>query len=522
MDFGIALSGLAASSSSIDTIGNNISNASTVGFKTAINEFSAQYLPAIGGGVAESGGAGVSVTQIAQLFSQGSITTTSNNMDVAIDGNGFLQLDNNGTIRYTRNGQLQVDSSGYLVSSNGLRVQGYPSDGNGGLLTGVIADIKIPTTQSPPTATSNITGILNLDSRSTVPTNASAFSPTDQASYNNESSVTIYDTLGNPHTLTNYFQLPALPSPGGPTTWNVYSYMDGQPVSSSSGVPTVAANSANTGITSNTGITTTAGTGATINDIFSLSTSDGTNWTGTDTTTKTSVTVTPTTNTDGSITLAITPSSGTGPSITIPAGTVPAAGDALVVSQPPATLTFNAAGALTGASPAITTPSRPDAIQLTVPEGNGSTTPMSVSFDFSGTTQFGSSFGVTSLGQNGVGPGSIAGFSFAADGKIIGSYTNGKQQPLGQVTLTSFVNPNGLARDGDNTWAATAASGVPNTPSAPGSNGTGALRGGALESSNVDLTKELVSLIVAQRNYQASAQTVKTVDQMLTTITSLR
>jgi flagellar hook protein FlgE len=417
MDFGIAISGLNASSTSIDTIGNNISNASTVGFKTAITEFAAQYLPPIGGGSAQSGGAGVKVTTVAQQFTQGSISSTGNNLDVAIDGSGFFQLDNNGATQYTRNGQFHVDAFGYLVSSNGARVQGYASNSNGGVVTGTVGDLLIPQSEIAPTTTTTIKGNLNLDSRSTPIPSTTTFSTQDQTSFNNESSVTVYDTLGNPHTLTNYFAL-ATVNPSGGSTWNVYSTVDG----------------------------------------------------------------------------------------------------AAVTSTQPDTLAFSANGVLQGANGSTTS----NVVSLTAPQINGSTTPLSMNYDFSGTTQFGSAFAVTSLSQDGGGPGILTGFSFAPNGVITGTYSNGKTGSLGQVTLTNFANPQGLERNGDNTWTATATSGTPIAAAPPGSNGTGSVQGSSLESSNVDLTSQLVHLITAQRDYQANAQTVKTLDSMFNTINTLR
>jgi len=522
MDFGIAISGLNASSTSIDTIGNNIANASTVGFKTAVTEFAAQYLPPVGGGASKSGGAGVVVEQVAQLFTQGSITNTGNNLDVAIDGSGFLQLNNNGVTQFTRNGQLQIDANGYLVAGSGARVQGYPANGSGGVTAGTIGDIKIPTSESAPSATTTINGNLNLDSRSTVP-KTSTFSPIDQTSFNNESSVTVYDSLGNPHTLTNYFKLPAAPDAGGPTTWDVYSYLDGYPTTSSAGVPAVTAASTNAGITSAADVTGLAGSGLTSNDNFTLSYSTTNGWTGTNTShTGAVVTVTPTTNADGTTTLAISSvfngTTDSGPTLTLSALDTPADGDQLSVSQPPATLTFNAAGGLVGAQGSTSS----NIVALKSAITNGSSTPLTMNYDFTGSTQYGSSFAVTALSQNGGGPGTLTGFSFSPNGTITGTYSNGKTGALGQVTLTNFANPQGLERNGNNTWVATAASGGPIAAAPPGSNGTGTLQGASLESSNVDLTKQLVDLITAQRDYQADAQTVKTLDAMFNTINTLR
>src|SRR6185437_387968 len=132
-------------------------------------------------------------------------------------------------------------------------------------------------------------------------------------------------------------------------------------------------------------------------------------------------------------------------------------------------------------------------------------------------TQYGGKDGVTNLSQDGFATGELTNFSIGADGTISGTYSNGRTQSLGQIVLANFNDPNGLQNLGNNEFAETSASGVPQI-SAPGSTNHGTLTGGAVENSNVDLTSQLVDLITAQRNYQANAQTIKTqqaVDQAL-------
>ena len=114
-----------------------------------------------------------------------------------------------------------------------------------------------------------------------------------------------------------------------------------------------------------------------------------------------------------------------------------------------------------------------------------------------------------------------AGFSVGADGTILSRYTNGETTARGKIALANFANPQGLQSQGGNQWAETADSGAA-LLGAPGSGTLGTLQSGALESSNVDLTAELVNMIMAQRVYQANAQTIKTNDQLLQTIVNLR
>ncbi|WP_436856834.1 flagellar hook protein FlgE [Citrobacter tructae] len=123
--------------------------------------------------------------------------------------------------------------------------------------------------------------------------------------------------------------------------------------------------------------------------------------------------------------------------------------------------------------------------------------------------------------QNGYKPGDLVSYQINDDGTVVGNYSNEQKQLLGQIVLANFANNEGLASQGDNVWAATQASGVELLGTA-GTGNFGKLTNGALESSNVDLSKELVNMIVAQRNYQSNAQTIKTQDQILNTLVNLR
>lgn len=183
------------------------------------------------------------------------------------------------------------------------------------------------------------------------------------------------------------------------------------------------------------------------------------------------------------------------------------------------TVTFNSSGAIqstTTGTPATPTTSLGQ-FQFTVPNTDGSATPQNLTLDLTGTTQYGGKDGVNNLAQDGFASGTLTTYTIGTDGKLTGNYSNGQSAVLGLIALANFNNPNGLENIGGNQYVETAASGVPQI-SAPGSTNHGTLQGSALESSNVDLTSQLVNLITAQRNYQANAQTIKTqqtVDQTL-------
>jgi flagellar hook protein FlgE len=150
----------------------------------------------------------------------------------------------------------------------------------------------------------------------------------------------------------------------------------------------------------------------------------------------------------------------------------------------------------------------------------GATSPFPVAIDFTGTTQFGAKFSVNTLNQDGYTSGRLAGFDMAADGIVLGRYTNGQAAVLGQVVLAGFSNPNGLQPQGNNQWIETSTSGAP-LVGAPDSGSLGVLQSRAVEDSNVDLTAELVNMITAQRMYQANAQTIKAQDEVLQTLVNL-
>jgi flagellar hook protein FlgE len=188
-------------------------------------------------------------------------------------------------------------------------------------------------------------------------------------------------------------------------------------------------------------------------------------------------------------------------------------------------------GAAVGAGPVGTakfktdgtldTAATPLPFALSIPTTNGSTTPLAVNLDLTGTTQFGSATTVNNLTQDGYASGKITGFNVSPDGVILARYSNGKTLAQGQIALASFVNAQGLSPLGGNLWSETSSSGQP-LIGAPATGTLGSLQGGALEESNVDLTAELVNMITAQRVYQANAQTIKTQDSVLQTLVNLR
>jgi flagellar hook protein FlgE len=218
MSFQQGLSGLNVAAKNLDAIGNNVANASTVGYKAARAEFSDVFANSLAGSSVQVG-IGAKTAAVRQQFSQGNIVTTSNPLDIAINGAGFYRLSSNGTITYGRNGQFSLDRNGYIVTAGGARLTGYQVDANGQVVASTPADLQMSFANIAPQATSTASIALNLDSRETPP--LAAFSMTNTASYNSSTAMTVYDSQGNAQTLTMYFRKTAA------NTWDVYGSANG-------------------------------------------------------------------------------------------------------------------------------------------------------------------------------------------------------------------------------------------------------------------------------------------------------
>jgi flagellar hook protein FlgE len=219
MSFQQGLSGLNAAARNLDVIGNNVANANTIGFKGAIAQFADVYANSLQGAGAGQIGIGVKVADVAQQFTQGNITNTSNPLDVAINGQGFFRLNANGDTVYSRNGQFKIDRDGYLVNTSGYRVTGYEANASGVLNTSTATDLRINAGDLTPRTTSGVDATLNLDSRKAVI--GTPFNINDPTTFSDSTSLAVYDSLGNPHTLSMYFTKTAS------NTWQIHAALDG-------------------------------------------------------------------------------------------------------------------------------------------------------------------------------------------------------------------------------------------------------------------------------------------------------
>jgi flagellar hook protein FlgE len=500
MGYQQGLSGLSASSSDLDVVGNNIANANTVGFKSGTAEFADLYANSVATAVSQQVGIGTQLSEVQQQFSQGTITTTGQALNVAINGNGFFQMSNNGTLTYSRNGVFQLDKNGYITNAQGLDLMGYAANSSGVINTAQTVPLQVSTANIAPQPTSKITAGLNLNAQDSIMTGTPSVAVTNKAGSTltsggaaitdataptNTHNYTINFTDATDYTITDN-TTGVTSASAAYTTGSAITLGNGQTVTLT-GTPvagdsvavdaTPTAFNQNSSLTYNYSTSTTAydslGGSQTVNMYFAK-TGSGT-W-------------------------------------NVYAGT--STGTASLVG----TATFSSTGTLLSTTNANgTATSTPDTFSFSIPTSDGSSTPQSLTLNIAGTTQYGGKDGVNSLSADGYAAGTLTGFSVGSDGTLTGTYSNGQTTALGQVVLANFANQNGLVDLGNNEYGQTSASGVAQI-SAPGSTNHGVLQGGAVEDSNVDLTSELVNLITAQRNYQANAQTIKTqqtVDQTL-------
>ncbi len=215
--FFAATSGINATSRALSEIGNNIANAQTVGYKSRSVSFGDLFGATIGGGGTSTAlveGRGVRVLGIDPSFTQGSLQTTSNSLDLAIDGDGFFEIkDVSGNTFYSRAGQFNIDSGGNIVNPAGLRLQGYQVDGTGSI-TGTLGDIVLTTTQQTGVDTTEVEMSGNLSAAEPILTgfnNASLLAdPSNQSNSQFSTGIRVFDTLGTGHDLTVYFSKTAI------------------------------------------------------------------------------------------------------------------------------------------------------------------------------------------------------------------------------------------------------------------------------------------------------------------------
>ena len=648
MPFNIALSGLRASSIDLEVTGNNIANASTVGFKGSRTEFGDVYANSFFGGSDTSVGDGVGVQKVRQLFSQGNVSLTDSNLDLAITGNGFFVLSDQGEAKYSRAGQFSVDKNGYMVNNTGMRVQGFQAN-DSGTVSGVLGDLVVDISELPPVRTTNITAAFNLNSSEEILAESGATVSTDgtsvgiaQLSTQNgypsqtinviaeDGSTTQVVTAADATAGAIAAQFGAID--GVVATASTSASISAATFTNASGTLSISINGVNFQPVGATPVLQLADLGAKINasslvgitaitdasgnlsiiqdqgsDIaFGMAGggADGFDVLGSDVPV-TAVALSngqPQATVGGSVNIvleegvSLTNGSGTSPIIASFTGQpfvnnefnptdpntynhatstkifdslgnthvistyfvkqMPSSaginswqmhvqvdnqdvGDPLVgnvASRASYNLVFDESGELNKLLSDKVLISNWDPLDASgLP--NGAARPQNVldggvlpipnpptssnfEIDVSALTQFGSPFAINDLSQNGFTTGRLVGIDVDESGTLLSRFSNGQALVLGQVALADFNNVEGLSPDGNTAWVQTFSSGDP-VIGAAGTASLGLLSSSALEQSNVDLSNELVNLIIAQRNYQANSKTIETANTVQQTILNI-
>ncbi|WP_317204400.1 flagellar hook protein FlgE [Janthinobacterium sp.] len=517
MSFQQGLSGLNGAAKSLDVIGNNIANSSTVGFKQSQAQFADIYANSLNGVGGMAAGIGVSVSQVAQQFSQGNLETSANPLDISINGAGFFRTSVDGAIQYSRNGQFQLDKNGFMINAQGAQLTGYAADAKGVILAGAAVPLQISNADMKPQATTKVDTQINLNSNTQMPTTV-PFSVADGTSWSKQTPVQVFDSLGNAHVMSTFYVKT------GTNTWDVYMANDGMEVTSmavAASVQTdagaIAARAAYQTAATAVPLVPAAVTAAAL----AYSAAAGAAITGAASAPSAGA---------SAAQLAAIAATYVGPVADGQnSGRTPDQIDAAIAAavNVPAkragSLIFNTLGTMDKAAMLALTPPQtlPITVNLPIFPATGANAVLPVKVDFTNSTQIGAATSEKNTTQDGYTGGALNTFQSDANGIIVGKYSNGRTAALGQIVLADFANPNGLQPLGNNAWTETNASGSPRVGQ-PNSGGLGFLRSQSVEVSNVDLTAELVNMITAQRAYQANAQTIKTQDSVLQTLVNLR
>jgi flagellar hook protein FlgE len=491
------ISGLSTLGNAMQIIGDNISNVNTVGFKgsrVTFQDVLSQTVATTAGSAQV--GRGTSLADISSTFAQGSFESTDSATDLAIGGEGFFVVrdpNNANNDYYTRAGEFRFDKDGNFVNPAGYIVRGWALDASTGEDYGSMTDVTLSSFTSSPAETERVSIITNLDSDATSLTatlegawDGSASTPMASTSYEYQTTVKAYDSLGSTHDITIYYDRT--------TTAGQWEYLvtcnpaeDARTGAVVAGSPTRGAGLLARGV-----INFQPGSGS-IQDMtmerFDPNSADNT----------------------------LDPSN--------PDNTVAATDNAAVWNAVGSTTdedawqtaeTANTNGYLVFQPEFIN--GSPLAVELNVGcRYDGSNwVPSSLA-----SSQYSSASTTIFQAADGYGAGDLQSVSVDTDGIITGQYSNGQVIPLYRVALAKFQNNDGLFKAGGNLYRETRLSGDPITGK-PGSNGTGNISANSLEQSNIDIANEFVKMITTQRGFQANSKIITVTDQMLAELINLK
>lgn len=476
------ISGLSVHQTMLDVTSNNIANVNTTGFKSASTRFEDTFSQLVRSGAAprlnERGGMnpaqvglGVKLQSITQNFTGGAAQMTGRNLDTMINGDGFYVLrKTNGSSVYTRNGSFGLDAQGQVVAADGSFVQGWMGDKDGTInASGTPGNITLPltkTVEGRPTTKVIYGGNIPADQIYMDPT-GSKTSP-DNA-FQRSQIVHAYDDKGNPHDVLLTFARNDFANPGSEPLWELRAY-------------------------------------------------DAKMFKELDETQREKLT------TDGGARIELKVDAG---------GSVDVGGSKVKTADTDGVLNFKfkTDGTLDEESLKAMKTVKFHVNQLNLDE---TTTPPSskpgvgdpvmandINLDLSAMTGFG---GVNNFGQKQVDgnmAGYMTGYSVEADGTIRGTFSNGDNRALARIAVASFANPLGLEKAGSSYFVETGNSGQPQIGEA-GTGQRGAMTGGAIEMSNVDLAAEFTNLILSQRGFQANSRVITTSDEILQELVNMK
>ncbi len=494
------ISGLSTNGNAMSVIGDNIANVNTIGFKSSRTTFEDVLSQSVStaSGSAQIG-RGTTLSDVDTLFQQGSFESTSNATDLAIGGNGFFMVSpkTSETNYFTRAGQFRFDADGFFVNPTGYVAQGWALDDQGND-TGTLVDIVLNDFTSAPQPTNAVTAVTNLNSQDNSNStslfgtwNATNTEPIGDSSYGYQTAIRLYDSLGNSHDVTVYYDKMSTASEyydasGTQDVDNMWEYIVSSNPTEDMRADFSGENAQ--GVLMRGTLTYNSSSGA-LSDMSSYVYANNggdpdlaANW------------VPATFSTDGypQATAQFVP--GVDQTVQLQfgirnTGTAWTAGGAA-----------NVGAVAGGALGSMLATSEPQALT---------------------STQYASSSTTVYQTQDGYGTGFLENVSVDTDGVMVGHYSNGQILYLYRVGLAKFNNSQALNKVGGNLWSATRDSGDAITGH-PGENGLGSISPNSLEQSNVDIATEFVKMITTQRGYQANSRIITTTDEMLQELINLK
>ncbi|MTI61563.1 MAG: flagellar hook protein FlgE [Firmicutes bacterium] len=531
-----AVTGLKAHQTAMDVIGNNIANVNTTGYKSSSITFQELFSQTLQGATAaqdNTGGSnaiqiglGVSVGSTTYNMESGSIESTGNSTDVAIDGDGFFIVSDGNKNYYTRAGSFSYDEEGYLTYGNdGYYVQGWQADENGNINTNSqsLENICLDLSMDPSATTyCDLTGNISSTLGTSLDLSTSQLNIEDANGDTDTISIELTETGYNTweYTLTADNAASVFEINGATVTGSISGTIE---VNSDGEVTSFTANGEDlftNDLTIDIGGT---GTDQVTLENYSAGFDISTSTLFEDTTTGESITADYEADNTATASAVVYDSQGNSHTVSlylekVDDNTWEINSDEILVSgasdvstnSGTITLVFDDDGNLVSG----------DEFELSfTPDGLSNT--QTVSIDLSDLNQYADDTDITVDSSDGYTAGTLESVSFSSSGVLVGSYSNGYSKSIAQLAIGSFANSTGLVKVGDTLFEESVNSGDV-VISTAGSNGTGSIAGSSLEASNVDLSEQFTEMIKTQRGYQANSTVITTTDEMLETLVNMK